>query len=65
MTTTKTEALSNNPYAEAPSDLVDNFGHIEPLRPKVTARAQRVVGRFHGEHPVDELLDILGITETP
>lgn len=47
-------------------DVYDNFGHIHDLKSKVRARARRVVERAHGDHPLDELLDILGLTqETP
>lgn len=61
--TSSTQTWSTDPYAKPETDLVDSFGHIETLRPPVIARAKRVVAKTHGEHPLDELLDILGLTE--
>ena len=44
-------------------DAQDMIGVVHDLKPKVLARAKRVVTRTHGDHPLDELLDILGLTE--
>jgi hypothetical protein len=56
---------SGEPWSAASSNLIDDLGIIHDLRPKVLARAKRVVTRTHGDHPLEELLDYLGLTEVP
>lgn len=56
--------LNSDAYASRDLDSVDQIGVVHQLKPQVMARAERVVRRFHGDHDVDELLAMLGLTET-
>lgn len=59
-----TRTLSSNPYMEGSNDLVDQFGTIADLDPRVVRATQRIVaGHLVDAAVVGEVLDILGIRE--